>query len=333
VEIGETYCYTLVSICSTGESPSSNSSCATVSAFFQINASASPSNGGTITGTGTFEAGTTVTLTATANSGYEFTNWTENGSVVSTNATFSFTASEDRTLVANFNIISYTIAASANPTEGGTINGAGSYNYGSVVILLTTTNQGYEFANWTENGTVVANTPAYTFTATSNRTLMANFNLISYEITAESNPSEGGSISGTGIYNYNETASLTATPNTNYNFLNWTENGTVVSSEATYSFTVTENRALVANFQYFNAINNSNTLSANVYPNPTQNTVIIECENMTEINVFGTTGNLLMTANVSGNSYSLNLNSLTAGTFQVCITTTNGIIVKKIVKE
>jgi hypothetical protein len=39
---------------------------------------------------------------ATANTGYAFSNWTENGSVVSTNASYSFTVSGARTLVANF---------------------------------------------------------------------------------------------------------------------------------------------------------------------------------------------------------------------------------------
>ena len=39
---------------------------------------------------------------AVANEGYAFTNWTENGEVVSTDATYSFTLDSDRNLVANF---------------------------------------------------------------------------------------------------------------------------------------------------------------------------------------------------------------------------------------
>ena len=53
---------------------------------------------------------------------------------------------------------------------------------------------------------------------------------------------------GSGNFNHGETCFLTATPNEGYYFINWTENGTVVSSEATYSFTVTADRDLVANF-------------------------------------------------------------------------------------
>ena len=59
---------------------------------------------------------------------------------------------------------------------------------------------------------------------------------------------ENGSVTGTGTYKDNETATLTATPNDGYRFKNWTKNGAVVSTENPYSFTVTEDVELVANF-------------------------------------------------------------------------------------
>ena len=58
--------------------------------------------GGTVAGGGTYQVGATVTLTATPNSGYKFVNWTKNGSVVSTDATYTFTATESAEYVANF---------------------------------------------------------------------------------------------------------------------------------------------------------------------------------------------------------------------------------------
>jgi hypothetical protein len=44
------------------------------------------------------------------------------------------------------------------------------------------------------------------------------------------------------------TCVLTAIPNEGYSFVNWTKDGAVVSTEQTYSFAVTEDAALVANF-------------------------------------------------------------------------------------
>jgi hypothetical protein len=69
---------------------------------YTITTSSSPSNGGTTTGGGTFPAGSSRTVTATANSGYSFVNWTESGSAVSSSASYTFTLNSNRSLVANF---------------------------------------------------------------------------------------------------------------------------------------------------------------------------------------------------------------------------------------
>ena len=69
-----------------------------------------------------------------------------------------------------------------------------------------------------------------------------------YIITASANPSAGGSVSGAGTFASGSTCTLHATPASGYTFTNWTSGSTVVSSNATYSFTVTANRTLKANF-------------------------------------------------------------------------------------
>jgi Divergent InlB B-repeat domain len=69
---------------------------------FVISTSSVPSSGGSTSGGGTFPAGTSHTVTATATAGYSFTSWTENGSVVSTSASYTFTVNSNRSLVAVF---------------------------------------------------------------------------------------------------------------------------------------------------------------------------------------------------------------------------------------
>jgi hypothetical protein len=81
--------------------------------------SASPPNGGTTSGAGTFASGSTVTVNATSNAGYGFVNWTENGSVVSTSSSYSFTVTADRALVANFVLNLPTIATPVIRPNGG----------------------------------------------------------------------------------------------------------------------------------------------------------------------------------------------------------------------
>jgi len=62
----------------------------------------SPLDGGTTTGDGTYTNDTTATVTATPAAGLAFVNWTENGKVVSTSASYTFTNIVNRSLVANF---------------------------------------------------------------------------------------------------------------------------------------------------------------------------------------------------------------------------------------
>jgi len=67
-----------------------------------VTAAAKPAAGGSVTGAGTYEAGEEVTLTATPAEGYTFVNWTEDGTEVSDDEEYTFTAAADRALVANF---------------------------------------------------------------------------------------------------------------------------------------------------------------------------------------------------------------------------------------
>lgn len=69
---------------------------------YTIAASASPVEGGTVTGAGSKEEGSTCTLVATPASDFVFDGWFENGQLVSNNSTLTFTVNADRTLVAEF---------------------------------------------------------------------------------------------------------------------------------------------------------------------------------------------------------------------------------------
>lgn len=76
-----------------------------------------------------------------------------------------------------------------------------------------------------------------------------NYQDNSFEITTQVNPSGYGTVEGVGRYCSGEDCTLTATPATYYRFVNWTEGGNVVSTDASYTFTVTGDRTLVANFE------------------------------------------------------------------------------------
>ena len=91
----------------------------------------------------------------------------------------------------------------------------------------------------------------YTFTwDLTNKKLTVTYpELPTYNVTATVNPAETGTIEGAGTYVQGATATLTATAAEGYEFVNWTVAGEEVSTEATYSFTVTADVEVVANFK------------------------------------------------------------------------------------
>jgi hypothetical protein len=219
---------------------------------YTVSLSSNPAAGGTTSGGGTFNSGSSVTVTATPNSGYTFINWTENGVEVSTSASYQFIINGNRTLVANFSSpsITYTVLLSSVPPEGGTTSGGGTYTSGTSVTVIATPNSGYTFINWTENGIVVSTNASYQFILVNDRTLVANFEIggITYTVTLSSNPPEGGTTSGGGTYSAGTSVIVTATPNSGYTFTNWTEDGYEVSTDLSYIFIINSDRILVANF-------------------------------------------------------------------------------------
>ena len=216
--------------------------------------SSNPAAGGSVSGAGTFDKGSSVNITATHNEGYSFTNWTEGTNVVSENANYTFTITESRELVANFTENApdqFTVELSENPAEGGTTTGGGAYDSGESVTVSASANEGYSFTNWSEGTNVVSENESYTFTITENRELVANFTENAPEqftVELTENPAEGGTTTGDGTYDSGESVTVSASGNEGYSFTNWTEGTNVVSENASYTFTITRNRELVANF-------------------------------------------------------------------------------------
>ncbi len=245
---------------------------------YTINVSANPSNGGSVSGGGTYNQGVSCSLTATANSGFAFSNWTENGTQVSTNANYTFTVNGNRTLVANFTqAASCTITASADPVEGGVVSGGGTFQQGAVCTLSATPNTGYQFVNWTKNGTVVSTNTSFSFNVTETASYLAHFAIITFSVTVSANPMEGGVVTGTGTYDYGTLVTVTVAPNDLYTFLNWTENGQVVSEDLSYSFAATSNRNLVAQLFYWDDVDEHDAIMVSAYPNPAHDKLYVEC--------------------------------------------------------
>jgi hypothetical protein len=216
--------------------------------YNNITTSAVPSFGGVSSGDGIYSIGETVTVSALANQGFTFTSWTENDTIVSQSADYTFLFENERILIANFEPIRFMINLTYNPAGAGLVYGAGWYNCGSLATVEAVPAEGFYFSSWKESGEVVSNSAEYTFTVSGNRLITAEFIANPCYLYTVSYPTEGGVTAGEGIYACGSTATLSATPSYGWYFLSWTDEQRVVSSNPVYSFTLEGEKTLVANF-------------------------------------------------------------------------------------
>ena len=301
---------------------------------FSITASADPNNGGTVTGGGTYNYGQSCTLSATPATGYTFVNWTKNGQQVSTNASYTFNVTSSGAYVAHFQIQSYNIAVVAKPANGGTVTGGGTYTYGQNCTITATANEGYDFINWTENNIPVSTNPSYSFNVTGNHSFAANFELQTLEITATVEPAEGGTATGGGTYTYGDEVTITVETNEDWAFLNWTENGTVVSEEKTYTFIATASRDLVANLIYTVGVGEQMGNNITLYPNPVNDKLTIEAESaLGTVEIYNLMGALVYSQKGCTNKVEINTSDLQSGIYFIRMTNDNASETRRFVKE
>ncbi len=140
---------------------------------FMVTTSVHPAVGGTVTGGGAYISGDSMTLTATAATGYDFTGWS--GGFTAIINPLNITVSSDMSIVANFTPKSYTVTTSVLPVTGGTVTGGGAYFYGTTAILTAMPARGYVFTSW--SGDVMATINPLGIPVYLNKNITANFAL------------------------------------------------------------------------------------------------------------------------------------------------------------
>lgn len=218
-----------------------------------------------------------------------------------------------------------------------TINGVSSNtNIGTVEVgdiscsttITAIPNSHYHFTRWTDGNTDnprliegINNDTAITFTAA--------FAIDTYKV-AIIYDSFFGTVSGAGNYVYNDTVTLVATP-TPHNkckFDKWNDGDT----NAKRSFIISQDTTFTANFIIDDTKVTTTDYNNNitVYPNPTNDKLFIESNNIVinKIEVFNVIGKCIYTSNNSN----IDLGQYENGMYIIRLTTTEGNIIKRVIK-
>ena len=176
---------------------------------------------------GTYYRDTSVTLTAkAAPTGYDFVGWYEGSNLVSTSLSFSVTLTANRTLVAKYKIKSYTVNATSEDTNKGTVSPAGqTVEHGANATVVATSKAAYNFAGWYNGATKVSSNASYTFAVTANISLTAKFTIKTFTTTTANSTGGTASVNKSSV-EYGGSAIWTATPSTGYNFSKWSNGST-----------------------------------------------------------------------------------------------------------
>ena len=204
---------------------------------------------GSVSGGGRYVSGTNITLTATPASGYRFFNW-DDGSSVNPR---SVTVGGADTYVANFILdgqqsTNLDVSVNTSNDQMGSVVGGGHYAQGFYASLTAEPLDGYRFVCWSNGSTerkilMVVNATVY-YTALF---APADSTGTIYTITANSNNSTYGNVSGASGKAYGEKLTLTANPRQGYTFVNWSDGNTdnprmvTVTGDMTYTANFTTN--------------------------------------------------------------------------------------------
>lgn len=146
-------------------------------------------------------------------------------------------------------------------------------------------------------------------------------------VTATPNDTDMGTVTGSGVYVWGDTAALTATPNSGYLFSRWSDG--VADNPRT--IVVTEDVTLEAIFVHDSVgIAEVEDLGLDLYPNPTKGKVHLEGAVVKRVCVYDLQGREVASFD-GGND--VDLSTLGMGVYTLHIVTSRGIAVKKVVKR
>jgi hypothetical protein len=205
------------------------------------------------------KANETIQLKATINSQYTFDGWYEADSLISRSLTITYQMPNRAvTLIAKATTVNpeegfdptppaepalekVHINAYANNAAMGKVVGSAMHVVGDTITLEAIPTYGHEFVRWSDGDTNAVKT----IIVTEALTLVAHFTPLLFTIQASANDNTMGTVTGSGQYPYHSYQTISAKPNSGYEFVKWSDGTT----EPVYTLFVEGDSTIVAEFQ------------------------------------------------------------------------------------
>jgi uncharacterized repeat protein (TIGR02543 family) len=212
---------------------------------FQLTVSAG--SGGTTGQGGFFQEGSTVTISASPDTGYVFQGWTGSGISNPATATTTVSMTQNRSVTANFTR-QWLVSVNAAPAEGGSVLGGGFFLHGQNAPISANPAPGFRFGGWSgASGISNPSSPSTTVYVAEEKTLNANFIRV-WSLSVESTSPNLGSVQGQGTYDDGTLVVIRAIPADGYTFSGWHGEGVQNPNSAQTTVTMTQNRTVSASF-------------------------------------------------------------------------------------
>lgn len=213
---------------------------------------------------GFYSPGTVVTLRANNGNGANdfFDHWDVDGAIKNTQ-TITVTMNKDVNALAYFRYEPpappdryYDVVLTAQPTEGGTVTGAGNYKEGSRVTVRATAKTDYEFSMWA--GDISSFDREYTFNISKKITARAVFNRKpkpEYKLTLGKSIAAGGKVkvngteSSGGTYAAGTKVTISAEAAQGYQFTEWSGLSQAWNLQNPVEITMNSDYNITANFK------------------------------------------------------------------------------------
>ena len=224
----------------------------TITAFFTIEdyiLELNATTGGNVTGDGNYTHGQVIAITALPQSGYQFDEWSGDIDGNLSSSSRSIIMDSNKSITAKFIPVTennFVLSIVANPEIGGSTTGAGSYSSNTVVPITANPLQGYEFLSWEGLGIVESNASSTTVNISQNLLITANFRTSSFYL--QTNSAQGGTVSGSGTYEYGLDANISAFADEGYTFIGWQGEGVDNPASPNATVAITEDRNVTAIF-------------------------------------------------------------------------------------